>query len=403
MFERLVTPAWRSVLLLLAVVVPVYAATAEYDPTDLNVDVEAAALPAWNLAVRGTTDLASIDADRHPAAARALARNPWIGSGEEGTFSNRPVGLWAVAVPAYLLSGVDDYRAWPATVTAISLTSLAMVVVLLTLRALVPSRAAWLGAAGLALLTATWPISSSQLWPHGPGQLFAAVALLAAAQHRRALSAVAFAGAGLVRPVTVVMPGAIALLHALRRRWAWAAALGVATLTAIVATVAYNAATFGAPSLSGGYSSGFRENLVGQGVTDYVANLWGFFFSVRHGLAWWTPVLVPAAIGLRHVWGVQPDWVRHGLLAGLAYIAVHARLNRVSGGLPFDYRYPLEPLVLAWPAVVQGTRCALRRSRPLHLATVAAIGVSLALQGLMATTADCATQAGSSEAVCSLW
>lgn len=397
----MVASTGRAVLVLLALVIPVYAATAVYDEASLNVDSEAAALTAWSLAERGTIDLTGVDADEHPRAARAIDRNPWIAEGENGTFGNRPVGLWAAAVPAYLTS-TGDYRAWPATVTAIAMTAAAMAVVLVALCQAMPPAHALLGSAGLALLTATWPISSSQLWPHGPGQLLLAVGLLGLALRRRILAAAALAVAGLIRPVTVVMPGSIGLLR-LRRARAWTAALGLASVGAVAVTVTYNWAVFGTPSISGGYGSGFRDNLLGQGATDYVTNLAGFFVSARHGIFVWTPVLIPAAIGAWRVWRDQPDWVRHSALAGLSYIVVHARLNRVSGGLPFDYRYPLEPLVLITPLAVQGLRSAMRASHPLRLAVLLTAGASLALQGLMAITAECVTPPGAAEAMCSLW
>lgn len=402
MLARIVGPTWRATLLLLLIVLPVYALTANYDEAELNVDAEAAALAAWSVAEHGTADLADIDADEYPQAAQAIARNPWIGSGERGTYSNRPVGLWATAVPAYLLTS-GDYRAWPATVTAILMTAAAMAVALVTAREVMPPVPAWLGALGLSFLTATWPISSQQLWPHGPGQLLLALALLGLARRRAALTAAAFAGAGLIRLVTLVMAGVVGALQGRRGRWAWTVALACGGAATAGITLAYNWATFGGISLVGGYGDGFQESLVSQGVSDYLTNLAGFFVSVRHGLLLWTPVLIPAAIGARHVWREQPAWVRQGAVAALAYLVVHARLNRVSGGLPFDYRYPLEPLVLVFPLAVQGLRWAVGRSHALQMAVVATAGLSLALQGLMATTAECVTLESDDQATCSLW
>jgi len=401
-FARIVGPTWRATLLLLLIVLPVYALTAIYDEAELNVDAEAAALAAWSVAERGTAELTGIDAEEHPRAAQAIGRNPWIGSGERGTYSNRPVGLWAAAVPAYLLTS-GDYRAWPATVTAILMTAAAMAVALVTAREVMPPIPAWLGALGLSFLTATWPISSQQLWPHGPGQLLLALALLGIARRRMVLSAAAFAAAGLIRLVTLVMAIVVGALEGRRGRWTWAVGLACAAAATAGITLAYNWATFGGISLAGGYGDGFQESLVSQGLIDYLSNLAGFFVSLRHGLLLWTPILIPAAIGARHVWREQPGWVRQGAVAALAYLVVHARMNRVSGGLPFDYRYPLEPLVLVLPLAVQGLRWAVGRSHALRMAVVATAGLSLALQGLMATTADCGTLVGDDQATCSLW
>jgi hypothetical protein len=82
---------------------------------------------------------------------------------------------------------------------------------------------------------------------------------------------------------------------------------------------------------------------------DYLRNLIGTFFGPLNGLIVWSPVVAVLVAGIPSGWRVAPNWVQSTAIASLAYVVVHARLNRYSGGLPVDYRYPLEPLILIAP------------------------------------------------------
>jgi hypothetical protein len=73
----------------------------------------------------------------------------------------------------------------------------------------------------------------------------------------------------------------------------------------------------------------------------------------------------------------------------LVYLLVHLRLNRASGGLPLDYRYPLEPLMLAAPTGVIAVRAFLSGDEWRKRALVLALGASVLLQGAMALTYEC--------------
>lgn len=393
--------ALAGTLLLLLVLVPLYATTVVTGP-EVNVDAEAAALPAWQLARHGTQDLGDVDLHDRPNLALALDRNPWISRSPDGrAFSNRPPGLWILAVPAYLLFGSDDYSAGPATATALLLTVAAVLVLHQVLRRCLPPWWALFGAAVLALGTSTWPMSAAQLWPHGPGQLLFALALLAASSDRQALSGLAMGAEVLVRPVTIVVPAAVAAGHAIKRRWRQALWLGIPAVVGLLAVVTYNGLTFGRYSLSGGYQSLFRENLTGQAPQDYLGNLVLFLVSPSNGLLVWTPAVFVALLGLRRAWLTAPEWTRQAAVGGVAYLVVHARLNRVSGGLPFDYRYQLEPLVLATPLLVLSARSFVASHRRGLQILVFAVAASVVLQGIVAFTLDCESGTGT-QAVCSL-
>ena len=368
--------------------VPLYLSTAIFG-RDANVDAEAAALQAWRVADAGTLDLTGVD-----------TANPWIVDGDGRTVSNRAPGLWAIAIPAYLLDPHDGFRIGPSTIVALLATVAAIVLLHLLLRRHVPPWWAMGGAAAVALGTATWPVSSAQLWPHGPGQLVAVLGLWAAARERRVQEALVWAFGILVRLPVAVVPVTLAVVRMLGRRLHAAIAPAAAVALGVGATVAYNAWVFGEPSLSGGYQSLFRENLTDQSPADYVTNLFRMVVGPDNGMLVWSPVLVVACVAAVTGWRAAPRWSRDAAIAGVAYILVHARLNRASGGLAFDYRYQLEAIVLATPLLVIATHAWLTTERR-RMALVLTLALSIGLQGMVAYTLECESGPGTA-ASCTL-
>jgi hypothetical protein len=80
---------------------------------------------------------------------------------------------------------------------------------------------------------------------------------------------------------------------------------------------------------------------------------------------------------------------------------VHARLNRASGGLAFNYRYPLEPLVMMAPLLALGAVAWVRRGATTRLLVFAGAAVSVFLQALYVFTLTC-EPAGPGQLLCSL-
>jgi hypothetical protein len=89
-------------------------------------------------------------------------------------------------------------------------------------------------------------------------------------------------------------------------------------------------------------------------------------------------------------------------VAGLVYLLVHPRLNRASGGLPYDYRYPLETLTLATPALVLGARAFVSGAELRRKVVVVTVAASLLLQGTVAFTYECDEIIEDQLATCSL-
>lgn len=378
-------------LLVLAVVLPLYLLTM-VDAVDINVDAEPAAMPAWHLVQHGTVDLDGFDTNGNPFIARTT---------EGRLMSDRPLALSLLAVPAYLATNDATYTPDPSTVTAALLTLASVLVLHRVLRRCLPAEWALGGALVFALGTASWPISSTQLWPHGPGQLAAGLLLLALSGGHPAAAGLA-AGAGvLVRPVTAVVPVVLAAGAAWRRRWWEAVRLALPAAAALAAVATYNRWAFGTFSISGGYASTFRDNITDQSPLAYLGNVLDMAVSPQNGMLLWSPVLAVAALGLRHSWGTTPDWARRGAVAGLAYLLVHLRLNRASGGLPYDYRYPLEAVALALPALVLAGRALVERRAVFRQVLVAGVFASVLLQGIVALTFECVDVPGG-DAQCSL-
>jgi hypothetical protein len=369
----------RTVALLLVVLVlPIYLLT-RVTPEQLNVDAEPAALPAWHLVQEGTIDLTGVDTD-----------NPFVVDGEDGRrLSNRYPGLWLVAVPAYVLTGDARFSPEPATVTAVLLATAAIAVAYLLLRRLVPPPWALGAALVLAFGTPTWPISAEQLWPHAPAQLLLLGALLLLARQRPGGAGVLLGLSALVRPILGVVPAVFAVRALLGRRYREAAALALPAGVAGAGLLLYGRWAFGELSLSAGQGDVFRDYTAHQSPVEYVANVASMLFAGTHGLLVWSPVVAFALLGLRRAWPEVPDWARTAAVAAVAYEAVHLRLSPADGGLPLDFRYPLEPITLALPALVLGARAALGHTELRRRLLVLTVAASVLLQGMMAVSYEC--------------
>ena len=136
------------------------------------------------------------------------------------------------------------------------------------------------------------------------------------------------------------------------------------SLVALGLVGSYNRWAFGSFSISGGYASTFRDNITGQSPLDYLGNVVDMAVSPQNGMLFWSPVILVCLIGMWHSWSTRRRTGPGGApCAGLVYLLVHLRLNRASGGLPYDYRYPLEGLVLAAPALALGRGSSWRGGR----------------------------------------
>lgn len=308
-----------------------------------------------------------------------LAEEPWPGHrawviwGEERAVSQYPPGAAAHAVPAYLLwpSDTEEYTfepvgeatepsvtletpsEVPADVTAALVTALAMAVLGLTFRLLVPGSLAVAAAYVAALGTSAWSVAAQELWQHGPAMLWIAVAGYALARARSGSAGAAYGVAILVRPLTAVIAVVPVALAVARRRWVGALWVSAGIAAGTGALVAYNTVVFGEPSISGGYGSDRADALGSTDLGWYLENIKDGLFHEWYGLLTWSPFLVLLFVGVGPAWRRAPDWVRGPAVGGFAYLAMNWLLNRASGGGSYYfYRYPLEALMAAAPLLL---------------------------------------------------
>ena len=311
-----------------------------------NVDAIATGVPAWELARNGTLEIPYLE----------RISNFLVPDKDGRLVSSRTPGLIATALPSYLVSQSDDFSLAPSTLTALVLTLASVWLIFRLLRRSFELPFALSAAVVLALGTTTWTVSAAQLWPHGPGQFWAALALTAAAARRDASTGLAFVGSILVRPVMAVAAAVFGLGQSWRERdWRPAAKIAATSVIGVVLLVSYNRWLFGEWNIRGGQSSSLTVGAVQRlNPLEYLANLYQLFIGWPNGFLLFSPVIAVAGFGAIFTWRNIPNWARSGAMAGLIYLLVHAALNRASGGMPIFYRYPLEAITLAAPALAWG-------------------------------------------------
>jgi hypothetical protein len=354
-----------------------------------NPDSEAAAIAAWQLNEEGTLDLSEYEAIRENLDTLHI----WFVPGRDNTIvSNRPPGLIGIAFPSYFLTGSSQFSIVPSTVTAIALTMASLAIVWWLLRGLTDPRFATLATGVLALGTTTWAISSSELWPHGPDQFWASIALIGLSTSGFALAGAAFGLSVLTRPITAVFAAAAGLLEAWRKRSVKPALIiGAVSTVGVVLLLAYNWAIFGSLSVRGGYSSAATTGAVERfTILDYLRNVFAMFIGAPNGFLLLSPVLGVATFALIRYWKRVPGWARSGALAALAYLLVHAFFNRASGGLPVMYRYPLEAITLASAALGFAAWTMTRESQTGRRLLLATAALSIVIQIYYVFIVSCA-------------
>lgn len=368
----------RHLLLILLIILPLYTVNARWGIRG-NPDALAAALPAYELARGGGLDLSN----QAPVVDNLEALGTWyleLPSGE--IVSNRAPGLILLATPAYAVASVDNFSNAPATVVALTATVLAMVVTWLVLIELIGLSQATVAAITLAIGTTTWWVSSSELWPHGPGQLWAALAILSLSKSSILGAGVAFTISVTTRPLTALFAFITGISESIRARTVRPAVL-VGALTSIGLTflVLYNRFVFGSWSIRGGYGDAFTTGAVDRfSISAYLQNVWNMFLGLPNGIITTTPIIALALAGSYLAWGRIPGWAKSTALAGLVYLLVHAALNRASGGSLVFYRYPLEAIVMAAPLLAVSTSALWNRGGVWRWAISAGITTSIALQ-----------------------
>ncbi len=348
--------------------------------TEGNVDVIATNAPAWQLAMNQTLEVDFI-ADT----------NPWIEPDKDGrSVSNRSPGLIATAYPAYAVLRPDAFTNTPGTLTALFMTLGALYLIYRLLLGHFGQPFALGSTVVLGLGTTTWTISASQLWPHGPGQFWMAVALATLANARYVATGSAFALAILIRPITAVSAAATGLGESWRlRSWKPAAEVGGMSLLGVGLLAAYNRWLFGTWSVVGAQSGPVAEALERFDFGAYVGNVFEMFIGLPNGFLVFSPFIVLASFGALTVWTSIPSWARAAAIASVVYLLAHAAVNRASGGMVIFYRYPLEAITLAAGALAWGGHALWQRGGLYKRLLVYSVVYSIAIQFVNAFVISC--------------
>lgn len=378
----------------------IYLLTATYS-RPYNIDAFTNVLTAWEIADNGSPYL-----DDHEQLADPLYTGNvgWVEATGDRAISQYPPGAALHAIPFYAIWQEDAELATvtggnrtappvdilvpplaPAAITASLVVAIAMGLLALSFRKLVPLRVAVAGAYLIGLGTAAWSVAANELWQHGPGMLWIAAAGLLA-ESRLFASGGAYGMAILIRPPTAVIAAATGLVRSWTDRSLRAALkVGVASALGLVAVIAYNAAVFDSSSISGGYGSGAADNVRDGDLLAYGRNVWGAMFDSTRGLLVWAPFLMPVLLGLRTAWKNAPSWVKGPAVGGLLYLLLQLKANRFSGGTGFStYRYPLEMLAAAAPLLMLSYWHWVRHNWVAHRLFIVGAGFAVVMQAIFA-------------------
>ncbi len=189
----------------------------------------------------------------------------------------------------------------------------------------------------------------------------------------------------LTRPVTAFAAAATGVtLGWLRRRWRPVVLVGVGAGAGVLGLSVYNLVVFDTFSpITEQYGGAFVESAAQRGPLWYLGNVAASLVSPWHSFLLWSPFLLVLLPGLPRAWRAAPDWVRSSALGGAFYMLVHLWLNRQSGGLAYNYRYPLAMLTMAAPLLLLSYRewvaqASDRVKRYFAVAIVVSVGIQAA-------------------------
>lgn len=380
----------------LAVVFPIYLVTANTAPP-YNMDTLTNVLSAETIGRTGSP----IMTDRAELAEQPFSRVlTWVVDSPRGPVSKYPPGTALLAAIPYSLTGPGEVAdlsllndpddpsvsvaippLWPAAVVSSLVSALAVALTALSVRRLTTAWWAILAAAVLAFGTGLWLNGAHRLWQHGVASLWIALGMWLSGKGRWLASGLALGLGVLTRPPVAFIALGLGTLGGLRdRTWRPVVLHGLGAAVGLAALLAYNAWLWTDAPVTGGYGSAYDGRLADPDLTWFLRNVTGGLVSADRGLFVWSPVVLIAGVGIRDTWRQLPGWTLGGLVGGALMLLVQWRLNRYSGGEGFlSYRYPIEMLVAATPALAVAAHRVRERSRLLGHALVGAAVVSVVM------------------------
>ena len=335
----------RSIWLPLAVWALVFVAYSLTVSTDgINTDPYANSRAAWRMATTGTPWMDGLDLTE---AGRVVHYLP----GRDGHMvATATPGPKLAAVPFYLgasnLEGDFDYL--PGSLAAAFWTSVAILLLFLTLDGLVSRRLALGATAVVAFATPMWSVSANALWTHPIDLLGIALAAWGLRANRLWLVGIGF-GIGIqARPHIAVIAATVGIgLAVARRSPRPAIRIGLPSAAGLLLLTVWGYWLWDKWSVLGGYnkdvsSLGFQKSSLPAAVA-------GFFVSPERGLLVWTPLLILLSVSIVRGWRAAPDWTKTLFLGGVAYTAIQIYVNPYGGDAFWAYRHGIELVVCMTP------------------------------------------------------
>lgn len=329
------------------------------------------AVTAWHLGMKGTVVLDDFAEATGPDYYGSIG---WFVDSPRGPTSQYPPGAAIFAAPFYrlanqphtevLMRGSNKPDAPPISLPMPSMRpgSVAASVAVagamgFMALATVSAAGSWTLGVGAGLVggiaTPLWPVAASALWLHGPAAFWICLGVFLASRNLHFWAGLAIGGAVLARPHAAAIALGIGCMIAWKERsWRPALLVGVGSTLGLLALLGYNWWLWGVLTITGGYSSDFREGLVSADPAGFLENIIGALADPRVGIFVVTPFLVLLLLRVRPALLDGPAWARGAALGGTLYLLIQLKANRYTGGAGFvGYRYPLEALAAAAPVL----------------------------------------------------
>ncbi|MDJ0662940.1 MAG: hypothetical protein QNJ75_00170 [Acidimicrobiia bacterium] len=346
-----------------------YLATASWT-LPYHIDTATNVFTAWELATNGDVYLDSHAELATPEYIRTIA---WVVPAGDSVASQYPPGAPLLAAPLYAVwpeearhivaynEAAPDVAPvallmpplGPAAITSALVAAITVGFLALVFSRLVDTRTALLAAYLAGLGTGVWSVAADMLWQHGPAMLWIVVGMLLSIGHRW-WSGFAYGAAVITRPHTALIAAGNGLTQSYRQRSILPAVqVGAGAALGLAGLIAFNAAVFGSPSITGGYASSFAERATDFDLARFGGNLVLALVHPERGLLVYSPFLILLIPGLLAAWRKAPAWVQGSAIGGAAYLLLQLKANRYSGGDSFwGYRYPLEMLAAGAPLLL---------------------------------------------------
>lgn len=395
--QRWLTTPRRIFFMVFGLLAVVYAATATW-AMPYHGDAFTNAVTAWHIGDKGTVianDYAELTSEDQ------RGNFAWFVASPRGPVSQYPPGAALTAAPFYSVFPTAPTWAamwgnnrpdlppvelpvppvWPATLSAVLVTSLACAFLALTFLELgATSYVAALAGVVSGTATTAWSVAANMSWTHGPAMLAISLGVFAASKNRWLLSGIALGFGILTRPHVAVIAAAIGVWTSIARKsWQPLIQVGLGSACGLTALLGYNYWLWSQMTISGGYGDHFTSQFMNASTSWFLKNVVGALFDLSHGLVPWAPFLAVLVWGGIAARAKAPDWTIGVAIGGALYLLFQLRANRFSGGDGhLAYRYPLEALTAAAPWLmcayqnwVAGRPLARRTFRLLTLTAVA--------------------------------